>query len=135
MNVKVSYTTKFDDVPYDCWRLLDYKIHDALEFLEPLKELQKMLANGDKFNSLEALDKIHKLRLALSNYDQCLDDIQVILTGWTKINLQQNEQRGILPEAQQEEQKVDYAQMLHQLKNKLQSVESLTKQQDENQTD
>jgi two-component sensor histidine kinase len=135
MNVKVSYTTKFDDVPYDCWRLLDYKIHDALEFLEPLKELQKMLANSDNFNSLEALEKIHKLRLILANYDQCLDDIQVILTGWTKINLQQNEQRGILPEAQQEEQKVDYAQMLHQLKNKLQSVESLTKQQDENQTD
>jgi len=135
MNVKVSYTTKFDDVPYDCWRLLDYKIHDALEFLEPLKELQKMLANSDNFNSLEVLEKIHKLRLILANYDQCLDDIQVILTGWTKINLQQNEQRGILPEAQQEEQKVDYAQMLHQLKNKLQSVESLTKQQDENQTD
>lgn len=135
MNVKVSYTTKFDDVPYDCWRLLDYKIHDALEFLEPLKELDIMLANGDKFNSLEALDKIHKLRLALSNYDQCLDDIQVILTGWTKINLQQNEQRVTLPESEQKGQQVDYSQMLHELKNRLQSVEGLTEQQDENQTD
>jgi len=135
MNVKVSYTTKFDDVPYDCWRLLDYKIHDALQFLEPLKELDKMLANGDNLNSLEALNKIHKLRLILSSYDQCLDDIQVILTGWMKINLQQSEQRVTLPESEQKEQQVDYSQMLHELKNRLQSVDGLTEQHDEDQTD
>jgi len=135
MNVKVSYTTKFDDVPYDCWRLLDYKIHDALQFLEPLKELDKMLANGDNLNSLEALNKIHKLRLTLSSYDQCLDDIQVILTGWMKINLQQSEQRVTLPESEQKEQQVDYSQMLHELKNRLQSVDGLTEQHDEDQTD
>lgn len=135
MNVKVSYATKFDDVPYDCWRLLDYKIHDALQFLEPLKELDKMLANGDNLNSLEALNKIHKLRLILSSYDQCLDDIQVILTGWMKINLQQSEQRVTLPESEQKEQQVDYSQMLHELKNRLQSVDGLTEQHDEDQTD
>jgi hypothetical protein len=135
MNVKVSYTTKFDDVPYDCWRLLDYKIHDALQFLEPLKELDKMLANGDNLNSLEALNKIHKLRLILSSYDQCLDDIQVILTGWMKINLQQSEQRVTLPDSEQKEQQVDYSQMLHELKNRLQSVDGLTEQHDEDQTD
>ena len=135
MNVKVSYTTKFDDVPYDCWRLLDYKIHDALQFLEPLKEMYKMLANGDNLNSLEALNKIHKLRLILSSYDQCLDDIQVILTGWMKINLQQSEQRVTLPDSEQKEQQVDYSQMLHELKNRLQSVDGLTEQHDEDQTD
>lgn len=88
MNVKVSYTTKFDDIPYDCWRLLDYKIHDALEFLEPLKELHTMLANGDNLNSLEALEKIHKLRLILADYDACLNDINSILTEWNKYRLQ-----------------------------------------------
>ena len=98
MNVKVSYTTKFEDVPYDCWRLLDYKIHDALEFLEPLKELNKMLAKGNELNSLEALDKIHQLRLILADYDRCLDDVQTILNGWTKIRLQQEQERDTIQE-------------------------------------
>ncbi len=135
MNVKITYTTKFEDVPYDCWRLLDYKIHDTLEFLEPLKELNKMLQKSDELNSLEALNKIHQLRLTLSDYDRCLDDIQVILNGWTKIRLQQNEERVTLQESEQEEQEVDYSNVLQQLKDKLQSVESLAQQQDEVQSD
>ncbi len=135
MNVKISYTTKFEDVPYDCWRLLDYKIHDALEFLEPLNQLHKMLAKSEETNSLDALDKIHKLRLILSDYDQCLDDIQTILNGWTKIRLQQNEQHATLQESEQEEEQVDYANMLQQLKDKLQSVENVAQQDNEVQTD
>lgn len=136
MNVKVSYTTKFDDVPYDCWRLLDYKIHDALEFLEPLTQLNKMLVKANELNSLEALDKIHQLRLVLSDYDRCLDDIQIILNGWTKIRLQQNEEHATLQESdEQEEQQVDYSNMLQQLKDKIQSVQSLAQQQDEIQSD
>lgn len=135
MNVKVSYTTKFEDVPYDCWRLLDYKIHDALEFLEPLTQLNKMLVKANELNSLEALDKIHELRLILSDYDRCLDDIQIILNGWTKIRLQQNEEHATLQESEQERQEVDYSNVLQQLKDKLQSVEGLTQQQDEIQSD
>lgn len=135
MNVKVSYTTKFEDVPYDCWRLLDYKIHDALEFLEPLTQLNKMLVKANQLNSLEALDKIHELRLILSDYDRCLDDIQIILNGWTKIRLQQNEEHATLQESEQERQEVDYSNVLQQLKDKLQSVEGLTQQQDEVQSD
>lgn len=136
MNVKVSYTTKFEDVPYDCWRLLDYKIHDALEFLEPLSELNKMLQQSKDLNSLEALDKIHQLRLVLSDYDRCLDDIQIILNGWTKIRLQQNEEHATLQESdEEEEQQVDYSNMLQQLKDKIQSVQSLAQQQDEIQSD
>lgn len=135
MNVKITYTTKFEDVPYDCWRLLDYKIHDALEFLEPLSELQKMLAKSEQTNSLDVLDKIHKLRLVLSDYDQCLDDIQVILNGWTKFRLQQNEQHAILQESEQEEQQVDYSDVLQQLKDKLQSVQGVTEKQNEVQSD
>lgn len=136
MNVKVSYTTKFEDVPYDCWRLLDYKIHDALEFLEPLTQLNKMLVKANELNSLEALDKIHQLRLVLSDYDRCLDDIQIILNGWTKIRLQQNEEHATLQESdEQEEQQVDYSNMLQQLKDKIQSVQSLAQQQDEIQSD
>jgi len=83
----------------------------------------------------DALDKIHKLRLILSDYDQCLDDIQTILNGWTKIRLQQNEQHATLQESEQEEEQVDYANMLQQLKDKLQSVENVAQQDNEVQTD
>lgn len=134
MNVKISYTTKLEDVPYDCWRLLDYKIHDALEFLEPLNELNKMLAKSNELNSLEALNKIHNLRLILSSYDQCLDDVQTILNGWTKFHLQQNEQHAILQESEQEQQQFDYSNVLQQIKDKLQSVENVA-QQNEVQSD
>lgn len=91
MRVKVSYTTDLDQVPYECWRLLDHKIHDGFEFKENLIELYNHL--DDNIHPIDTFNKIHNLRMILSNYDRCLEDINNILVGWTQMRLQQNQQR------------------------------------------
>lgn len=87
MKVKFTYTTNLDNVPYDCWRLLDYKISSGEELKNQLLELYKDLDESSISSS--TFKKIHKLRLTLASYDQCLDDINNILSGWTQVQLQQ----------------------------------------------
>ena len=94
MNVKVSYTTDLDDVPYECWRLLDHKVHDGFEFKEQLIELYKDL--DDNVHPIDTFDKIHNIRMILSKYDKCLDDINNILMGWTQVRLQQTHNDDIV---------------------------------------
>jgi hypothetical protein len=94
MNVKITYTTDFDDVPYECWRLLDHKVSDGFEFKEQLLQLYKDL--DQDVHPINTFEKIHQLRLTLSKYDKCLEDINNILGGWTQMRLQKSQQDVIV---------------------------------------
>jgi hypothetical protein len=85
MKVKFTYTTDFDKVPYDCWRLLDDKIHDGCELKDQLLYLYQLLDENKEPNL--TLREIEKSRLILASYDQTLSDIYNILQGWTEIYL------------------------------------------------
>jgi hypothetical protein len=100
MNVKISYTTEFDNIPYECWRMLDYKVHDGFEFKDKLIELYKDL--DDNVSPIDTFDRIHNLRTILSRYDKCLEDINNILLGWTQMKLQQTQKNDIVKEQEQE---------------------------------
>jgi hypothetical protein len=108
MKVKVTYTTDIKDIPYECWRLIDYKINSASQLIELLSELETQLASynqeQDLFSSEETLDKIHKIRLILADYDQCLSDINTILSDWTEFRLQNKHQHVTLGTEQREDE-------------------------------
>lgn len=86
MKVKITYTTNFNDVPYECWRLLDHKIHDGFKANEQLSLLYKLLDTNEDINL--TLETIEQLRLILADYDQTLSEIYNILCGWKEIHLQ-----------------------------------------------
>ena len=109
MKVKVSYTTNLETIPYECWRLLDYKIHDAFQFKEPLLKLNNDLLQFDNqeptsIEVQEALENIHKMRSVLSDYDQCLSDINKILSDWHEFRLHNDQQHVTLDSSQQNDE-------------------------------
>lgn len=125
MRVKVSYTTDLDQVPYECWRLLDHKVHNGFEFTERLKNLHQNLDNNA--DPVSILNDIHEMRMILSNYDQCLADIDTILTGFANVRLQNHTERDKLHNEQSEPQEqMNIQSMLEQLKNLKDKLEPTT---------
>lgn len=108
MRVKVSYTTDLENIPYECWRLIDYKIHDASELGRTLKELDKLLLSHNKgdtnFNFAKAKQQIEKARSILSDYDQCISDINTILSDWSDFCLQPEQQQVTLDKQQKQDE-------------------------------
>ena len=102
MKVKVSYTTNIEEVPYECWRLLDYKIHNGVSFTENLKNLYQSLDDTNT-DPAKILKDIHQIRLVLSDYDQCLSDIDAILTGLANIRLQSDNKHDIVDKQAKDE--------------------------------
>ena len=102
MKVKVSYTTNIEEVPYECWRLLDYKIHNGVSFTENLKNLYQSLDDTNT-DPAKILKDIHQIRLVLSDYDQCLSDIDAILTGLVNIRLQPDNKHDIVDKQAKDE--------------------------------
>jgi hypothetical protein len=113
MKVKISYTTELDNVPYECHRLLSYKFDEVTEIDDSLESIYKDLKveNG----ALLSLDKIHKLRLLLADYDETLADVQTILQGWANIRLQSH-QKDVTFNTEEKEQQFDAQKMLSNLK-------------------
>ena len=106
MKVKISYTTELENIPYECWRLMDYKIHNGFEFFEPLQQVESLLAshqNEDNLDVSSILEKIHKMRIVLSKYDQCLSDVNTILSDWAEYQLHTAGQQVTLSGQQKED--------------------------------
>ena len=117
MKVKISYTTDFDDVPEECRNLILNKIGDPHEVTNYVTEIVKYIHSKD---AIKALDSIHELRLILSAYDQCLNDVNTILNGWLNVKLQNNQERdNVYEQPPQQEQQQDYQQILEKLKDTL----------------
>jgi hypothetical protein len=102
MKVKITYTTEFDKVPEECWRLLDNNVHNGYAVCEQLKLVYDSL-NAEPFDSFYALEQIHKLRLILTDYDQCLSDIDTILTGWSNYQLREKTEHAIVSQQSDEQ--------------------------------
>jgi len=134
MRVKVSYTTDLDQVPYECWRLLDYKVHNGFEFTEKLKNLYQSLDNNA--DPVSILNDIHEMRMILSSYDQCLADIDTILTGFANVRLQNHTERDNLHNEQSEpKEQMNIQNMLEQLKNLKDKLEPATENVEETSDD
>jgi len=101
MKVKISYTTNMEDIPYECNRLLNDKVNDALSFNEYYNKIKKNLSDSN-VDPILILEQIHQLRLVLSSYDTTLNDIYAILSSWSQHRLQNFEQRDIVDNEQQE---------------------------------
>jgi hypothetical protein len=113
MKVKISYTTELDNVPYECHRLLSYKFDEVTGIDDSLESIYKDLKVED--GALLSLDKIHKLRLLLADYDETLADVQTILQGWANIRLQSH-QKDVTLNTEEKEQQFDAQKMLSNLK-------------------
>ena len=113
MKVKISYTTELDNVPYECHRLLSYKFDEVTGIDDSLESIYKDLKVED--GALLSLDKIHKLRLLLADYDETLADVQTILQGWANIRLQSH-QKDVTFNTEEKEQQFDAQKMLSNLK-------------------
>jgi precorrin isomerase len=122
MKVKISYTTDFEEVPKECWRLLDKKISDGYKSADQLAIVDKALST-EPFDSFDTLNQIHKLRLILANYDQCLADIDTILTGFSNVRLQNHQQQNIMYNEPEQPQANEAEALLSVLKEKLQMVQ------------
>lgn len=117
MRVKISYTTELDNIPEECWRLLDGKIHDGFELKEQIEDIYESLGAGEFIDAMVVLERIHKLRLVLSNYDQSLDDVATIMTGWADVRLRAMKDRVTMPDEQKKEEKQpDYSELLSNLR-------------------
>lgn len=104
MKVKISYTTEYNDVPEECFRIIDSKIHDGFKFRDCLKDIvSELLDQTDSFDVVCTLQKIHKLRIILSEYDETMQDIQTILNGWSEIQLRAQKNDATLQSEQQEQ--------------------------------
>lgn len=113
MKVKISYTTELDNVPYECHKLLSYRFNGATKLNDSLESIYKDLKVED--GALLSLDKIHKLRLLLADYDETLADVQTILQGWANIRLQ-SQQKDVTFNTEEKEQQFDAQKMLSNLK-------------------
>jgi len=93
--------------------LLSYKFDEVTEIDDSLESIYKDLKveNG----ALLSLDKIHKLRLLLADYDETLADVQTILQGWANIRLQSH-QKDVTFNTEEKEQQFDAQKMLSNLK-------------------
>lgn len=137
MKVKITYTTEFDKVPEECWRLLDNNVHNGYAVCEQLKLVYDSL-NAEPFDSFYALEQIHKLRLVLADYDQCLADIDTILTGFGNVRLQKHQQQNTMYSEQGQQQvnnPNDLLEQLNALKEKLQSSQEETEQEQHDELD
>jgi hypothetical protein len=133
MKVKITYTTDFDDVPSECRNLIINKIGNSHEITNYVTEIVNHIIAEDV---MKATEQIHKLRLALSTYDQCLDDVNTILNGWLNVRLQKQQERVNIHEQQpQEESQQDYQQILENLKNTLQNAVHSNMNSDAEQTE
>lgn len=121
MKVKISYTTDFEEVPKECWRLLNKKINDGYKSAEQLAIVDKSLST-QPFDPFDTIDQIHKLRLILADYDQCLADIDAILTGFSNVRLQNYQQQNIMYNEPEQPQVNEAEALLGVLKEKLQTI-------------
>ena len=122
MKVKISYTTDFEEVPKECLHLLRRKINDGYTSINQLTIVDQVLS-ADPFDPFDALDQIHKLRLILANYDQCLADIDTILTGFSNVRLQNHQQQNIMYNEPEQQQPNSAEDLLNALKETLQTVQ------------
>jgi hypothetical protein len=122
MKVKITYTTDFEEVPNECWRLLNNKIQDGYAIKNQLTPVYDGL-NAEHFDPLYTLNQIHRLRLILADYDQCLADIDTILTGFSNVRLQNHQQQNIMYNEPEQQQPNSAEDLLNALKETLQTVQ------------
>lgn len=123
MKVKISYTTELDSVPYECRKLLSYRFNEVTKLNDSLESIYKDLKVED--GALLSLDKVHKLRLLLADYDETLADVQTILQGWANIRLQSHQKDVTLNTEETKAENFD-TQKMSQILNSLKAMQALS---------